>query len=98
MKKLSTFDSLLEEIRDEYQEAKKQASLADTASTLAPAEEIGTVVRQQRKKQGLTLHDLCDLSDVSYTTLTRLEKGNPSVRLDILGRVLNSLGLKLWIG
>ncbi len=98
MKKNSTFDNLLEEIRVEYQEAKKHASLADTASTLTPAENLGAVIREQRKKQGLTLYNLCDLSEVSYTTLTRLEKGNPSVRLDILNRVLNSLGLKLWVG
>jgi len=98
MNKSSIFDSLLEKVRVEYQEAKKHGSLADTASTLTPAENLGSVIRQQRKKQRLTLNDLCDLSEVSYTTLTRLEKGNPSVRLDILNKVLNSLGLKLWVG
>ena len=95
---MSHFDSLLEEVRNEYQVAKRQASLAEMAPNLAPAENIGGLIRAQRKKQGLTLVELCDLSEVSYTTLVKLEKGSPSTRLDILNRVLNALGLKLWVG
>ena len=95
---MSNFDSLLEQIRNEYQVAKRQASLADMAPSLAPAENIGGLIREQRKKQGLTLVELCDLSEVAYTTLVKLEKGNPTARLDILNRVLNTLGLKLWVG
>jgi len=95
---MNDFDSLLEEIRAEYQAAKRQASLAEMAPNLAPAENIGGLIREQRKKQGLTLAELCDLAEVSYTTLVKLEKGSPSTRLDILNRVLNALGLKLWVG
>ena len=95
---MSDFDKLLEEIRNEYQIAKRQASLAEMAPNLAPAENIGGLIRKQRKKQGLTLAELCDLAEVSYTTLVKLEKGNPSARLDILNKVLNALGLKLWVG
>lgn len=95
---MSKFDKLLEEIRNEYQVAKRQASLADMAPSLAPVENMGVLIREQRKKQDLTLNELCDLSEVSYTTLVKLEKGNPSARLDILNRVLNALGLKLWVG
>ena len=95
---MSHFDSLLEEVRNEYQVAKRQASLAEMAPNLAPAENIGGLIRAQRKKQGLTLVELCFLSEVSYTTLVKLEKGSPSTRLDILNRVLNALGLKLWVG
>jgi DNA-binding XRE family transcriptional regulator len=98
MEKISKFDHFLEEIRKEYLEAKKQASLADTAAGLTPTEDIGVLIRQHRKNQGLTLVALCDLSEVSYTTLVKLEKGNPSVRLDILKKVINTLGLKLWVG
>ena len=95
---MSNFDSLIEEIRNEYQIAKRQASLAEMAPNLAPMENIGGLIREQRKAQGLTLTELCDLSEVSYTTLIKLEKGNPSARLDILNKVLNALGLKLWVG
>ena len=95
---MSDFEGLLAEISNKYQQAKRQASLAETASHLAPADTVGVLIRQQRKQQGLTLTELCNLSEVSYTTLVKLEKGNPSARLDILNRVLSALGLKLWVG
>ena len=98
MSSLSTFNDLLEEIRSSYEEAKRQASLTETSSKLKPIENVGELIRQERKEQELTLNDLCDLSGVAYATLSKLEKGNPSVRLDTLHKVLKALGLKLWIG
>jgi len=98
MSDLSTFDELLEEIRASYEDARRRVSLAETSSNLKPIEEVGELIRHERKEQDLTLHDLCDLSGVAYATLSKLEKGNPSARLDILNKVLNALGLKLWAG
>lgn len=98
MSDLSTFNKLLGEIRSSYEEAKRQASLAETASNLHSIEEVGELIRRERREQNLTLNDLCDLSGVAYATLSKLEKGNSSVRLDILNKVLNTLGLKLWVG
>lgn len=91
-------NELLELLRVEIQEAQRKASLADAALDLVPIEDVSSAVRRKRKEQGLTLHDLCDLSDVSYTTLSKIEKGNPSVRLDLLNRVVKSLGMKIWVG
>ena len=98
MNNLSTFNRLIEDVKSSYEEARRAASLAETSSNLKSIEEVGVLIRQERKEQDLTLNDLCDLSGVAYATLSRLEKGNPSVRLDILKKVLNALGLKLWIG
>lgn len=98
MSDLTTFNEHLEEIRSSYEEAKRQASLAETSSSLTPIKEVGQLIRSERREQELTLIDLCDLSGVAYATLSKLEKGNPSVRLDILSKVLKALGLKLWIG
>jgi len=98
MNDLSTFDELLREVRRSYEEAKRQASLAEIASNLKRIEEVGPLIRYERKEQNLTLNDLCDLSGVAYATLSKLEKGNSSVRLDILNKVLNALGMKLWVG
>ena len=95
---MNEFEDLLAKIREKYEGAKKQASLAETASSLTPTDDMGIIIRKERKRQGLTLNNLCDLSDVSYSTLVKLEKGNPSARLDIVNRVLNALGLKLWVG
>jgi ribosome-binding protein aMBF1 (putative translation factor) len=95
---MKEFDALLARLREQYEEAERQASLAETASDLTPADDVGALIRNERKKQNLTLHDLCDLADVSYSALSKLEKGNPSARLDILNGVLKALGLKLWVG
>ena len=98
MNDIEKFDQLIDDIRQEFLEAKKQASLAGTIADLSPVEEIGQLIREKRKAQNLTLNDLCDLSDVAYATLSKLESGNPSVRLDSLQKVLKALGLKLWVG
>ena len=95
---MDELDKLLARIREKYQEAEKQASLAEMVPNLMPVDNVGALIRLERKKQKLTLHDLCSLSDVSYSTLSKLEKGNPSARLNVLNRVLNALGLKLWVG
>ncbi|MCH7979867.1 MAG: helix-turn-helix transcriptional regulator [Proteobacteria bacterium] len=92
------FDDLLAEIRGEYLDARRQASLSGQISQLEPAEAAGRLVREHRKKQGQSLQDLCDLSGVAYSTLSKIEHGHRSVRLGKLQKVLNALGLKLWIG
>lgn len=98
MNEIDRFNKLLEEVKASYQDAKRQASLAEISLKLRSIDETGELIREERKKQGLTLIDLCDLAGVSYATLSKLENGNPSVRLDILNKVLNTLGLKLWVG
>ncbi len=95
---LSEFDDLLSQIRDEYRDAKRQASLSETASSLRPAEDIGLLVREERIEQGLTINQLCDLSGVAYVTLSKLERGASSARMDTLEKILGALGLKIWIG
>ncbi|WP_431311294.1 helix-turn-helix domain-containing protein [Parahaliea mediterranea] len=89
---------MLSQIRDEYEKAAKQVSLAETAARLRPVESIGVIVREERLKQDLTLNELSDLSGVAYATLSKLERDEVSVRIDTLSRVLSALGLKLWVG
>jgi DNA-binding Xre family transcriptional regulator len=98
MASLSEFDDLLAQIRNEYQQAKRQASLSEAASNFRPVIDIGVLVREERVEQGLTINRLCDLSGVAYVTLSKLERGESSVRLDTLEKVLGALGLKLWVG
>jgi hypothetical protein len=95
---VSGFDELLTQIRDEYRDAKRQASLSETASNLKPAKDIGLLVREERMEQGLTINELCDLSGVAYVTLSKLERGATSSRLNTLEKILGALGLKLWVG
>ena len=91
-------DALLEQLRNHIMEARKTASMAQLSSQLSPVEEVGQRIRAERKRQELTLNDLCDLSGVAYATLNKIEKGHPSVQLDSLRNVLHSLGMKLWVG
>lgn len=98
MKSVSQVEALIDDIRNEYLEARKQASLSRAASTLSPVDAAGRLIREERKKQGLSQQELCDLSGVAYATLSKMEHGHSSMRLHSLQKVLNALGLKLWIG
>lgn len=89
---------LLNEIRQRVTTAQKEASMAAQSASFAPIEDAGQRIRDERKKQGLTLNELCDLSGVAYTTLSKIEQGHPSARLDSVGNVARALGMKLWIG
>lgn len=97
MSRQPDIDELLSALHQQVTELQRAASLAGQA-TLSPIEKAGFRVRNERKKQGLTLHALCDLSGVAYVTLTKIEKGIPNIRLESLISVANALGMKLWIG
>lgn len=91
-------DSLLGELRKRLAKAQKEASMSARSASFSPIEEAGQRIRAERKKQGLTLNDLCDLSGVAYATLNKIEQGHPSARLDSVVNVARALGLRLWIG
>lgn len=98
MKPLSDIDALIDELRREYLEARRQASLAEKVNRLRPVEQVGELIRNERKQQGQTLQELSELSGVAYATLSKIENGDTAVHLGSLSKVLNTLGLKLWIG
>ena len=91
-------DSLLGEIRKRLTKAQKEVSMSAQSASFSPIEEAGQRIRAERKKQGLTLNDLCELSGVAYATLNKIEQGHPSARLNSVGNVARALGMKLWIG
>ena len=92
------FDTLIDELRAEYLEACGQDRHSDDTTHLSSIEQMGVLIRDQRKKQRLTLQELSDLSDVAYSTLSKIENGDTAIQLRSLNNVLDSLGLKLWIG
>jgi ribosome-binding protein aMBF1 (putative translation factor) len=99
-KSLDSFDTdaLMDEVRNRIVKAQKEAAMATQAASFSPIEEAGQRIRAERKKQGLTLNDLCELSGIAYATLNKIEQGHASVQLDSLGNVARALGMKLWIG
>lgn len=53
------------------------------------------IVHFHRKQAGLSRLELARLAGVGKTALYELEKGKPTVRLDILLKVLSTLNIKL---
>lgn len=59
------------------------------------AVELGRTIADRRKKLGVSQQELAALAGVSVRVLSSLERGKPTIRLDIVIPVLDSLGLEL---
>ncbi|NVN99095.1 MAG: helix-turn-helix transcriptional regulator [Geobacteraceae bacterium] len=62
---------------------------------ITTAEDIGRIIRQKRKEDGLTLEEAAAVCCVSYPFLSALENGKETVRFDKLLQVLRGLGIDL---
>ncbi len=60
-------------------------------------EELGATVLMSRRKLRLTQQGLADLCGVGVVFVYELEKGKPTVRLDKLLEVLETLGLQMVV-
>lgn len=56
---------------------------------------LGKRVRDERKRQGMDQRTLALVANVGVRSVHRVEKGEPTVRLDIVLRILDALGLRL---
>lgn len=56
---------------------------------------LGEQIKKRRKSLKVTQRQLADLSGVSINTLTKIERGEGNPRLQILERILDTLGLEL---
>lgn len=59
------------------------------------AEDIGRIIRQKRKEDGLTLEEAAAICGVSYAFLSALENGKETVRLNKVLQVTRCLGIEL---
>lgn len=91
-------DDSIKEIQKAFYEMELRLKKYEQTKELHSIAELSTRVRIERQKQKLTLHELSDLSDVSYSSLVKLEKGEDGISLRLLKRVLRALGMELWIG
>lgn len=57
--------------------------------------EIGSFVRRERKRRGLTQKELADLSGVGLNFVYQLEKNKKTVQLDTTNLVLKALGYRV---
>lgn len=65
---------------------------------ISSAEDIGRIIKQKRKDDGLTLEDAAAVCGVSYGFLSALENGKETVRLSKVLQVLHCLGIELSAG
>lgn len=59
--------------------------------------DIGNLVKETRKKQGLTQAQLAQLSNVGTRFLSDLENGKPTCEVEKTIKILSNLGIKLVV-
>ncbi len=62
---------------------------------ITTAENLGSIIRQKRKADGLRLEEAAAVCGVSYAFLSALENGKETVRLNKVLQVLACLGIEL---
>ncbi len=60
-------------------------------------DQIAKIVRTRRKELGIDQETVAGLAGVSRKSVSEIERGKPTVRFDVLVRVLDVLGLKLEV-
>lgn len=56
---------------------------------------IGKAIRARRKELHVDQQTVADLAGVSRKAVSDIEGGKPTIRFDILAKVLTSVGLKI---
>lgn len=59
--------------------------------------ELGNVIREARKRARLDQETTADLIGVGPRFLSEVERGKPSARLGLVLKVLERLGLEVWV-
>ena len=67
-------------------------------SIISSSTDIGRLVRQKRKADGLTLTEAAALCNVGYRFLSNIENGKPTAQIGKVLQVLTALGLEIGIG
>ncbi len=68
--------------------------MTDRTST-RQAVRLGMQLRSRRKALGLTQSEVAELAGTTQRTVSLLESGKPTARLDIIAAVSDTLGLEL---
>lgn len=58
---------------------------------------IGEVIKERRKMLKITQKTMSELSDVSINTITKIERCESNPSIDILEKILDTLGLEINI-
>ena len=79
-----------------FPEHERELALPSTQVT-EEAEDLGALVRDARRRQGLGQEEVAFAAHVSPRTVFAIEKGKATVRFDMLARVLAAVGLRLSV-
>lgn len=60
-------------------------------------ESVGTVIRELRLKEGLTIAQVAELSGISRGMLSKIETGSTMAGMDTLARIARSLGVAMSV-
>ena len=61
------------------------------------SKQIGNIIRRARKKQGLTQSQLGDKAGLRQATVSQIESGRPSARIETLLQLFAALDLELCV-
>ena len=64
---------------------------------VSDSQQLGGLIRQKRKGLGRTQVNIAGLSGVGVRFLSELERGKPTMELGKAFKVLQRLGLEVWI-
>lgn len=59
---------------------------------------IGKQIRLRRKELMITQPDLADIAGISVNTLYKIERGQANPTIEVLGKILDVLGLEITVG
>ena len=59
---------------------------------------IGEQIRLRRKELMITQLDLADIAGISINTLYKIERGQANPTIEVLGKILDVLGLEITVG
>ncbi len=90
------FFEALELIENEYT-AQLKLNKLKSKEEMHLISELGVLIKKSRKQQKMTIEELSDLSEVSYSTISRIEKGSVNVQFANVLSLAEALGIKLWI-
>lgn len=69
----------------------------DSMSIARSAKQLGNIIQAQRLKVGLTQHQLADLAGTGQKTISKIENGILSTRIDTIFSILAALNLQTEI-
>jgi transcriptional regulator with XRE-family HTH domain len=60
-------------------------------------EELGNIIKHRRKVLGLTIQRLAELTEMSKTTISQIERGKSNPSFEVLQKIFEYLNLEMKV-